>query len=203
MRFYYDLRHEYLNKLNLCVEGILKLKIIILAATGRIADKLIPKLLEGNELTLFGHNVTERLRQYADQANLIDGDLTNENAVKKAAEGQKLAVLNFMAGTVIAQHVVDALKDTSCKRLVVTTGHCSPDETNGGKTFSNSSLKTTCIYMPWIRDNSGKSNYQIIPDDPQAEDVNQVSHEEVAKFIADLVKNPDQYTDAEISLKEI
>lgn len=179
------------------------MKIIILAATGRIADKLIPKLIDNNDLTLFGHNVTERLKQYAGKAKLVDGDLADENAVKTAANGQELAVLNFMAGTDIAQHVVNALKSTSCQRLVVTTGHCSPDETNGGKIFSNSSLDTTCIYMPWIRDNSGKSDYQVVPDDMQVEDINQISHEEVAKYIADLVKNPTQDSNADISLKEV
>ena len=178
------------------------MKIVILAATGRIADKLIPKLIDNNDLTLFGHDVTDRLKQYADKAKLINGDLTDEAAVKAAADGQELAVLNFMAGTSIAQHVVNALKQTSCQRLVVTTGHCSPDETNGGKTFANSSLDTTCIYMPWIRDNSGKSDYQVVSDDPQAENDNQVSHEGVARYIADVVKDPSQDLNAEISLKE-
>lgn len=178
------------------------MKIIILAATGRIADKLIPKIIDNNDLTLFGHNVTERLKQYAGKAKLVDGDLADEDAVKNAADGQDMAVLNFMAGTNIAQHVVNALKDTSCQRLVVTTGHCSPDETNGGKTFANSSLNTTCIYMPWIRDNSGKSNYQVIADDPQAENENQVSHEEVADYIAEVVDDPTKNENAEISLKE-
>ena len=163
------------------------MKIIVLAATGRIADQLIPMLIAKYDLTLFGHNVTERLKQYANKAKLINGDLNDEAAVEQAAEGQDMAVLNFMAGSVTAQHVVNALKDTSCQRLVVTTGHCS----------------TTCIYMPWIRDNSGKSNYQVVPDDPQVENDIQISHEEVAKFIADLVKNPKQYSNAEISLKEV
>lgn len=179
------------------------MKIIVLAATGRIADQLIPMLIAKYDLTLFGHNVTERLKQYANKAKLINGDLNDEAAVEQAAEGQDMAVLNFMAGSVTAQHVVNALKDTSCQRLVVTTGHCSTDETLGGKTFSSSSLNTTCIYMPWIRDNSGKSNYQVVPDDPQVENDIQISHEEVAKFIADLVKNPKQYSNAEISLKEV
>lgn len=178
------------------------MKIVILAATGRIADKLIPKLIDNNDLTLFGHDVTDRLKQYADKAKLVNGDLTDEAAVKAAADGQELAVLNFMAGTSIAQHVVNALKQTSCQRLVVTTGHCSPDETNGGKTFANSSLDTTCIYMPWIRDNSGKNGYQVVPDDPQVENDNQVSHEGVARYIADVVKDPSRDLNAEISLKE-
>lgn len=107
-----------------------------------------------------------------------------------------------MAGTNIARHVVNGLKGTSCGRLVVTTGHCSPDETNGGKIFANSSLNTTDIYMPWIRDNTGKSGYKVLPDDPETENNNQVSRDEVAQYIADLVKIPERDANAEISLKE-
>ena len=178
------------------------MKILILAATGRVADKLIPKLIDNNELTLFGHNVTERLSKYQGKARLLDGDLNDEGAVKSAAEGQEFAVLNFMVGTKEAQHVVKAMADTSCQRLVVTTGHCSPDETKGGQTISDSSLDTTCIYMPWIRDNTGKNGYQVVADDPQQENLDQVSHEGVARFIADLVKDPSEYSNADISLVE-
>ncbi|GHV97709.1 hypothetical protein lacNasYZ03_09180 [Lactobacillus nasalidis] len=178
------------------------MKIIILAATGRVADKLIPKLVDDNSLTLFGHNVTERLKQYAGQAKLVDGDLTDEAAVRAAAEGQELAVLNYMAGSTVARHVVNALTGTSCKRLVVTTGHCSDDESLGGKIFADSSLDTTCIYLPWIRDNSGKDGYEVVADDLQQEDASQVSHEGVARYIADLVKEPGRDLNAEISLKE-
>lgn len=178
------------------------MKIVILAATGRIADKLIPLLVEENDLTLFGHNVTERLNRYAGRAKLVDGDLSDEDAVREAVDGSEFAVLNFMAGTSIAQHVVHAMEGTSCRRLVVTTGHCSSDETRGGQTFSNSSLDTTCIYMPWIRDDSGKHGYQVVPDDPMAENESQVSHEGVARFIADLAEDPGRYSNVDISLKE-
>ncbi|MGN1283626.1 MAG: NAD(P)H-binding protein [Limosilactobacillus sp.] len=178
------------------------MKILILAATGRVADKLIPKLIDDNELTLFGHNVTERLSKYQGKARLLDGDLNDEAAVRSAAEGQELAVLNFMVGTKEAQHVVNAMADTACRRLVVTTGHCSPDETKGGQLISSSSLDTTCIYMPWIRDNTGKNGYQVVADDPQQENFEQVSHEGVARFIADLTKNLHKYANEDISLTE-
>ena len=89
-------------------------------------------MIDNNEWTLFGHNVTERLSKYQGKARLINGALTDEAAVKGAAEGQKLAVLNFMVGTKEAQH---AMADTSCQRLVVTTGHCSPDETRVVKLY--------------------------------------------------------------------
>lgn len=177
------------------------MKILILAATGRIADRLIPKIVGDNDLVLFGHNVSERLKQYQGEATLVDGDLTAERAVEGAAQGTELAVLNLMAGTEVATHVVNALAKTTCQRLIVTTGHCSPDETNGGKIFADSKLNTTCIYLPWIRDNIASSNYQIVPDNDE-ENINQVSHEEVAKFIADLIKDPQQYSNAEISIKE-
>lgn len=178
------------------------MKILILAATGRVADKLIPKLMDDNELTLFGHNVTERLSKYQGKARLLNGDLNDEAAVRNAAEGQELAVLNFMVGTREARHVVNAMADTTCRRLVVTTGHCSPDETKGGQLISRSSLDTTCIYMPWIRDNTGKNGYRVVADDPEKENFSQVSHEGVASFIADLVQDPGKYSNADISLIE-
>ena len=56
--------------------------------------------------------------------------------------------------------------------------------------------------MPWIRDNTDKNGYQVVADDPQQENFNQVSHEGVARFIADLVKDLSEYSNADISLVE-
>lgn len=179
------------------------MKILILAATGRVADKLIPKLKGNYELVLFGHDAGERLKKFSGKGvSFVDGDLKEEVKVKKAAEGCDIAVLNFMAGSAIAKHVVNALKDTSCQRLIVTSGHCSDDETEGGRIISASSLDTTCIYMPWLRDNTGKEGYRVMPDDPVKENDWQVSHEGVARFIADLIRDPKKYSNEEITLIE-
>ncbi|MGI6009231.1 MAG: NAD(P)H-binding protein [Methanomethylophilus sp.] len=179
------------------------MKILILAATGRVADKLIPKLKGDYELVLYGHDAGERLKKFSGKGVFfVNGDLREEAKVKKAAEGCELAVLNFMAGSEIAKHVVNALTGTSCRRLIVTSGHCSDDETEGGRIISASVLDTTCIYMPWLRDNTGKDGYKVMSDDPVKENDWQVSHEGVARFIADLIKDPKQYSNGEITLIE-
>ena len=182
------------------------MEIAILAATGAISRHLIPSILKDtdNDLVLFGHNATSRLSKYQDQygsrVSLADGDLYNEDEIEQAADGADMAILDLMVGGPASKVVVAALQKANCQRLVVTGGHCGQRAEDGANTITNSSLNSTYIYMPWIRDDSSKPGYQVIDD--QQTPTTQISRAGVAEFIMTLVKDPTKYANQNVGLCE-
>lgn len=178
------------------------MKVLILAATGQISSYLIPDLLKQTDadLVLFGHNVDTRLSQYADndRVSLVNGDLNRVNDIKKAAQGTDFAVLNLMAGETKAANTIKGLAASSCKRLVVTGGHCGPEDARGEKVINDSRLNTTYIHMPWIAEGDEKVHYRATHEDNDG--AHHVSRPSVADFITKLVQDPTKYSNDDVAL---
>lgn len=178
------------------------MKVLILAATGQISSYLIPDLLKQTDadLVLFGHNVDTRLSQYADndRVTLVNGDLNSQKQIAAAAQGTDFAVLNLMAGVPKAKNTVEGLKDSTCKRLVVTGGHCGPAAARGEKVINQSPLNTTYIHMPWISEGDEKVHYRVTHEDNDGS--HHISRPSVADFITKLVKDPSQYSNDDLAL---
>lgn len=177
------------------------MKILILAATGRVSSYLIPDLLNktDDDLVLFGHNVDKRLQKYQgnDRVTLVNGDLGNIDEIKAAAQGVDFAVLNLMTGNPVTSNAVEALEDSSCDRLVVTGGHCAPDDAIGERSVNNSKLNTTYIHAPWYTD-SDEVSYRVTHEDNDGS--HHVSRASVADFITKLAQDPSKYANDDLTL---
>lgn len=101
-----------------------------------------------------------------------------------------------MPGEMVAQNIVKGLSVADCQRLVVTGGHCGIDASRGQNVIDNSSLNSTYIFMPWLRDNSKKQGYEIVGNNAGQ----QITRHGVASFITNLVKQPDQDQDQNIAI---
>lgn len=178
------------------------MKVLILAATGQISSYLIPDLLKQTdaELVLFGHNVDTRLSEYKnnERVTLVNGDLNNVDEIKQAANGTDFAVLNLMAGAPKAINTVEALSAASCKRLVVTGGHCGPAAARGEEIINDSNLDTTYIHMPWIAEGDEKVHYRITHEDNDG--AHHVSRPSVADFITKVAQDPTKYSNDDLAL---
>lgn len=177
------------------------MKVLILAATGRVSSYLIPDLLNDTDadLVLFGHNVDRRLSQYQnnDRIQLINGDLGNVDEIAKAAKGADLAVLNLMTGNPITSNAVKGVQAAGVDRLVVTGGHCGPDDAIGEKSVNDSKLNTTYIHSPWY-DDGDDVNYRVTHEDNDG--AHHVTRASVADFITKIVKDPSKYANDDLTL---
>lgn len=177
------------------------MKVLILAATGRISKFLIPDLLDKTdaELVLFGHHVDTRLSKYQgnDRVTLINGDLKNVEDIKKAAQGTDIVVLNLMTGNPITSNAVKGAEEAGVDRLIVTGGHCGPDDAVGERSVNNSQLNTTYIHSPWY-DEGGEVNYRVTHEDNDG--VHHVTRASVADFITKLVQDPTKYSNDDLTL---
>lgn len=178
------------------------MKVVILAATGQISSYLIPDLLDQTDadLVLFGHNVDARLSQYKDndRVTLVNGDLNNEGDIEKAAQGTDFAVLNLMAGAPKAENTVNGLEASSCKRLVVTGGHCGQAAAEGEDIINDSKLDTTYIHMPWISEGDEKVHYRVTHEDNDGS--HHISRPSVADYITKLVQDPSKNSNDDVAL---
>lgn len=177
------------------------MKILVLAATGQVSSYLIPDLLDKTDadLVLFGHHVDQRLKKYQDndRVTLVNGDLGNVDEIKEATDGVDLAVLNLMTGNPVTANVVKAVEDSDCDRLVVTGGHCGPDDAVGERTVNNSQLNTTYIHSPWYT-GSDEVNYRVTHEDNDG--AHHVSRASVADFITKLAVDPSKYSNDDLTL---
>lgn len=94
------------------------MKYSILAATGQIGQMTTQYLLDNTDadLVLFGHNADKRLSKFAgDRVEFVDGDLTNEDDVKKAVEGTDGVFVAFVATPDIVKVLIKVLDETDVK----------------------------------------------------------------------------------------
>lgn len=94
-------------------------KILIIGATGSLAQYVIEalKALDNIELTLFSRNVNRLSPKVTDGCQIIQGDATNINDVKRAVEGKDIVYIN-LAGNLeaMAKNIVKAMQETGQSR---------------------------------------------------------------------------------------
>lgn len=181
------------------------MKYAILAATGQIGQLTAQYLLDNTDadLVLFGHNAASRLSQFAsDRVELVDGDLTNEDDVKKAIDGTDGVFVAFVATPDIAQVVVNAMDETGVKRLVIMS---IPDiyqevagpfqkwyRANTGLIWQTPFLDYVILRTTWLYNDPSKLEVDVTKKGEPFKDA-QISREAVAKFAADLLTDKADY----------
>ncbi|WP_261809671.1 NAD(P)H-binding protein [Levilactobacillus humaensis] len=190
------------------------MKVIILGATGQISQFLTSQLLKETkvDLTLFGHNVTQRLAIDDSRVQFIDGDLADEEKLVTALSGQDLVFLNVpLTDAMNTTH--QAMKIAGVKRLVISGTIGLYDEVGGkfgewgqsmmgsfaGRDDERAAIKSleddpqideTYIRMTMLYNNAEKTDYTLIPFGETVTGA-QVSRQAVANFVTAIVKQPD------------
>ncbi|WPC19137.1 NAD(P)H-binding protein [Pediococcus inopinatus] len=191
------------------------MKVIILGATGQISGFLIERLLRETdaELTLFGHNVTNRVQlSVPERENIVDGDILDIATLVHALKGQDIVFLNVPTADAM-NGTATAMQQASIRRLIVSGTIGLYDEVGGkfgewgkssmGAYFSNrqpernaidaldsdSNIDYTYVRMSMLYNNSKNDDYTLIPFGEMVTGA-QVSRQAVARFITDMVKTP-------------
>jgi uncharacterized protein YbjT (DUF2867 family) len=95
--------------------------VLILGASGQIAKHVIDILVKKDDikLTLFLRKKSRLRNNDISKFHIIEGDVLDYDAVKKAISGQDIVYVN-LAGDLeaMAQNIVKAMKETGVKRII-------------------------------------------------------------------------------------
>ena len=162
-------------------------KVLILGANGQIAQIVEKRILAEQsdvQLTLFLRN-SQRLSDLASnpQVTLIDGDITNFDAVNRAMAGQDLiyiAMVDHTANNSITNNVIKAAKNQGVNRIVASSLLGLYDEVpgefgrwnnqmvaaglqaaiNADQLLAQSGITSTTLRFPWLNDRN-EVKYEI------------------------------------------
>lgn len=192
------------------------MKYSILAATGQIGQMTTQYLLDNTDadLVLFGHNADKRLSKFAgDRVEFVDGDLTNEDDVKKAVEGTDGVFVAFVATPDIVKVLIKVLDETDVKRLIMMSVPDIYQEVAGpfqtwyrqntgltwktplvesAKLLEDSDLDYVILRTTWLYNDPSKLEVDVTKKGEPFKDA-QISREAVAKFAADLLTGKEDY----------
>src|SRR5580704_8303006 len=98
-----------------------KTNVLILGASGQIAQYAIKMLLENKnaQLTLFLRKAHKLKKEETIHAHVIEGDVLDGQKLKEAMQGQDIVYAN-LAGELDkqAKSIIEAMKATGVKRLI-------------------------------------------------------------------------------------
>lgn len=189
-------------------------KVLVLGANGHIARLAIEqfKNIADVQLTLYLRNA-KRIQDIApDNSQIIDGDVLDATALKKAMTGQDIVYANLSGTNSItkqAQAVVTAMDKTSIKRLIWISTLGIYDEVPGkfgqwnhqmlddgylpnyaqaAKVIEASDLDYTIIRPAWLS-NKDEIDFETTEKETPFKGT-EVSRKSVAAFVAQLVQDP-------------
>jgi uncharacterized protein YbjT (DUF2867 family) len=201
------------------------MKILILGAAGQISRLVTRKLLNetNHSLVLFARNGAKRLTiSDAGREEIIDGDFTDSNMVKKALEGIDAVYLNDVNSLTGVKTVVEAMESSNVKTLIAASILGIYDEVPGafGKwnermvgragiqhqrqaadIIENSSLDYTILRLTWLYNQTGNEAYQVTQKGEPFEGA-QVTREAVARLIFDITQAPPGYAKTSLGVSE-
>lgn len=191
-------------------------KVLILGANGQIARIVEERLLKEQldvELTLFLRN-SQRLADLDDNKNvtLVDGDITDYDAVNTAMKGQDvvyIAMVDHTKDNVITNNVIKSMKENNVDRIIESSllglYHEVPGEfgrwndemvqnglaaaINADKLLSESGLTYTTLRFPWLNDRD-EVKYTITHRNDQYVGVSG-SRQSMADVIVKIIANPE------------
>lgn len=198
-------------------------RVLILGATSNISRYLIPMLLKQDVfLTLFARHGRERLSQWVghSQVHVMSGDWNRPNDLARAMTNQDIVFLSTGQFTIANQKIVTAMKSAGVSRLIVAAGLGIEDEVSGkfgqwnrkmmgndqnlkaaAEVIKQSGLDYTLMRMAWLYDCDGNEQYELIPQGQPFRDT-QLSRQGAARFVADVVINPQLASKQSIGVAE-
>lgn len=178
-------------------------KVLIIGASGGIAQQVIPLLLEHRDiaLTLFARNKSRLPNKNLGGVNIIEGDATNYNQVRNAIAGQDIIYIN-LAGDLekMAQNIVTAMDEAGVKRVIAISSigiyevplrSVLKPYRRLADTIESSDLDYTILRPTWFT-NVNEVDYELThKGDPEKGSV--ISQKSLATFIAMLINHPEKH----------
>lgn len=206
-------------------KGGMKMKILILGAAGQISQLVTNKLLKetNHSLVLFARDGSRRIKiSDSSREQIIDGDFTDFNLVKKALDGVDAVYLNDMNSIVGVKTVVEAMEECNVNILIsasilgiygeVPGAFGKWNERMVGKAgiksqrqaadiIENSNLNYTILRLTWLYNQTGNEDYYLTQKGEPFVGA-QVTREAVAQLIVDIIEKPDEYANRSIGVSE-
>lgn len=199
-------------KLKLQVPEIKIKKVIIIGATGSLAQYVIAALksLDEVKLTLFVRNKSRLVKLIGNDSTIIEGDAMNYNDVKKAVAGNDIVYVN-LAGDLEAmtKNIVKAMQETSVKRIIAISSigiYNTPLKPvlvpyrKMADVIEASGLDYTLLRPDWFT-NTNEVDYALTKKG-QPEAGTAISRKSIAAFVAELVRNPEQYKNENVGISK-
>lgn len=200
----------------------MKTKVLVLGANGAIAQHVIEFLSnqENIELTLFARNAGQ-LTKFKSSANIIEGNVLNQNDLNSALQGQDIVYAN-LSGAVdkMAKEIVSAMNTNGVKRLIFVTSLGIYKEVAGkfgewnemmigsdlipyrkaADIIEGSSLDYTIVRPSWLT-NHNETNYETTQKGEPFRGT-EVARKAVASYITSLIEQPDKDLKASVGVNK-
>ena len=198
--------------------------VLILGATGQIAQQAIPMLAQQSDvtLTLFARNKRKLEGHAPQQAKLVQGNVLNRDELAAAMQGQDMVYANLTGDDldVQAQAVISAMQAANVKRLIFVLALGIYDEVPGKfGTWNNaniggelkpfrraadaieaSGLDYTILRPAWLTDEDEVDYETTAKGQPFKGTV--VSRKSVADLVARTVAQPAQHIGANLGINK-
>jgi uncharacterized protein YbjT (DUF2867 family) len=188
------------------------MKILILGAAGQVSRTLTDYLLKqtNHTVVLYARNANRRLKaKDSSRVTLVDGDFKDHHALVAAMKGVDVVYVNDMNDRQNTKSILNAMKDSGLKRIIVASILGIYDEVQGafGKwnlrmvgasgiqrhkenvlLVETSELDYTILRLTWLYNDSGNKNY-LVTFKGQPFEGAQVTREAVAQLIVDIIED--------------
>lgn len=191
--------------------------ITILGAAGQIAQKLTATLLTYTDmhLTLYGRQLSTRLHPEIlehEQVTVIEGSFQNPAKLEEAITNAEIVFVGAMESGSDMATIVKALSRKNVRRVIgLSMAGLSGEfpaalekwtfdslpisyvqgERQARNVLRESNLNYTILRLTWLYNDSENTNYELIPEGVQFNDV-QVTREAVVKAIFDILHVDDE-----------
>ncbi len=200
----------------------MKTKVLVLGANGAIAQHVIEFLSnqENIQLTLFARNAGQ-LAKFKSSANIIEGNVLNQNDLNSALQGQDIVYAN-LSGAVdkMAKEIVSAMNTNGVKRLIFVTSLGIYKEVAGkfgewnemmigsdlipyrkaADIIEGSSLDYTIVRPSWLT-NHNETHYETTQKGEPFRGT-EVARKAVASYITSLIEQPDKDLKASVGVNK-
>ena len=187
-------------------------KVIIIGATGSLAEYVIEALkdLEDVTLTLFARNKNRLSKNTVQGCTLIEGDAMHYTDAKNAVSGQDIVYIN-LAGNLeaMAKNIVKAMQETGVKRVIAISSigiYETPLKQvlipyrKLADVIEASALDYTILRPDWFT-NENEIKYTIT-EKGQPETGSAISRKSIAAFIATIVEKPDLHKNQNLGISK-
>ena len=198
--------------------------VILIGANGRTSAEIIPRLLAEDDvrLTLFLRQAGRLQHLKSERVTLFEGDATNIADLRNAIKGQDI-VVSTMGGSdldVKTANIVSAMKDVGVRRIIAISaggiydelpepfnswdkgmvGQYRPVNLRTAEVLEQSSLIYTVLRPVWLTDKPTEV-FQLTKKGETYKGT-ETSRASIARFVADVVKNPDLYADENLGISQ-
>lgn len=187
-------------------------KVLIIGATGSLAEYVIEALkqLDDLSLTLFVRNKNKLSKNDVENCHIIEGDAMNYTDIKNAISGQDIVYIN-LAGDLaaMANNITNAMRDNDVKRIIAVSSigiYETPMKPvlipyrKLADVVEESGLDYTILRPDWFT-NTNEIDYAITHKG-EPEKGTAISRKSIAAFIATIIENPELHKNENLGISK-